>query len=178
MIVRDASRFNGPAPPHDSRGSLSSLFPAEDHGLPVTELWAIVAKGWRLVVFCTVAGLVGGVLLTLFAEPKYRATVVLNCEHDANRLFEVTSESQTMAIYDPAFLVTQTRLMRSREVAERVIARLNLLGNPEVAPRRSGFFRLLDETTTGISHDVAGAANRIQASVTAATVPQTHPLHP
>ncbi|HEX7681472.1 MAG TPA: Wzz/FepE/Etk N-terminal domain-containing protein, partial [Thermoanaerobaculia bacterium] len=114
--MRDASRFNGPAPPFDSRGSLSSLFPAEDHGVPVTELWALVAKGWRLILFCTIAGVVGGVLLTLFAEPKYRATVVLNVEHDANHLFEV-SDSQ-VAIYDPAFLVTQMRLMRSREVAE------------------------------------------------------------
>jgi succinoglycan biosynthesis transport protein ExoP len=170
--VRDVARFNGPAPPHDSRGSLSSLFPAEDPSVPATELWALVAKGWRLIVFCTLAGVVGGVLLTLFAEPQYRATVVLNVDHDANHLFEV-SDSQ-VAIYDPAFLVTQTRLMRSREVAERVIARLDLLGNPEVAVRRSGFFRLLDDVTPGGSRDVAAAANRIQAAVKATIVPQSN----
>ncbi len=151
------------------------MFPDGDSGTPATtELWAIVAKGWRLIAFCIVAGLLGGVLFTLFAEPKYRATVVLNVERDANRLFEVGADSQGMAIYDPAFLVTQTRLMRSREVAERVLGRLNLLGNAEVAPRRSGFFRLLEDATVGSSHDVAGAANRIQAAVTAGMIPQTN----
>ena len=173
--MRDASRFNGPTTPQEPRSTLASLFPTDDHGAPATtELWAIVAKGWRLIVFCSAAGLLGGVLFTLFAEPKYRATVVLNVDRDTSRLFEVTSESQTMAIYDPAFMVTQTRLMRSREVAERVIARLNLLGNPELAPRRSGFFRLLDDAPAGTSRDVTAAANRIQANVTAAMVPQTN----
>ncbi len=172
--MRNVSRFNGPTPPADTRGSLSALFPADEHSAATSELWAIVVKGWRLVAFCIVVGIVGGVLFTIFAEPKYRATVVLNVERDANRLFEV-SESQ-MAVYDPAFLVTQTRLMRSREVAERTIARLNLLGNPEIAPRRSGFFRLLDGGTPGSpgSRDAAGAANRIQASVTANMVPQSN----
>lgn len=173
--MRDASRFNGPTTPQEPRGTLASLFPTDDNGAPATtELWAIVAKGWRLIVFCSAAGLLGGVLFTLFAEPKYRATVVLNVDRDSSHLFEVTSESQTMAIYDPAFLVTQTRLMRSREVAERVIGRLNLLGNPELAPRRSGFFRLLDDAPAGVSRDVTAAANRIQANVTATMVPQTN----
>src|SRR5258708_40243049 len=100
--------------------------------------------------------------------------VVLNVERDGNGLFEVGADSQGMAIYDPAFLVTQTRLMRSREVAERVISRLNLLGNAEVAPRRSGFFRLLEEATVGSSPDLAGAPNRIQDAVTARIIPQTN----
>jgi capsular exopolysaccharide synthesis family protein len=143
-------------------------------GAATNEIWSILSKGWRLIAFCTFAGLLTAFLISLFSEPKYRATVVLNVEHDASRLFDITPDSQGLAVFDPAFLVTQTRLMRSREVAERVVTRLNLLGNPDVAPRRSGFFRLFDSQTPAHKSDVAGAANRIQAAITAATIPGTN----
>lgn len=139
-----------------------------------SELWSIVVKGWRLIAFCAVAGLIAGFLMSLFAEPKYRAAVVVNVERDASRLFEVSSDSQGVAIYDPTFLTTQTRLMRSREVAERVIARLNLLGNPEVGVSRSGFFRLIDSRAPAGTRDMSAAAGRIQERVTANVIPTTN----
>lgn len=171
--MRDASRFAVPTPPPEPHGTLSSLF--QDDGAPATsELWGIIVKGWRLITFCAVAGLVAGVLISLFAESQYRAVVVVNVERDANRLFEVSSDGQGMTFFDPTFLVTQTRLMRSREVAERVIARLNLLGNPEVGPPRSGFFRLLEGHAPAGTRDMAAAASRIQEHVTASTLPGTN----
>jgi capsular exopolysaccharide synthesis family protein len=157
----------------ESRASLSSLFRDDDRAAGAAEMSRAVAKGWRLMLFCSVAGLVAALFVSFFAEKKYRAVVVLNVERDSNRLFDVSPE-QSYAIIDPAFLATQTRLMRSREVSERVVGRLNLLGNPEVAPRRSGFFRLFDSRPGGNSRDVAAAAGRIQASVAAVGIPGTN----
>src|SRR5258706_1852525 len=175
LNVRDTTRFTPPAPAAEPRGSLSSLFP-DDGGTAsaASELWSIVGKGWRLILFCAIAGIVAGFLVSLFAEAKYRAAVVLNVERDASRLFEVSSDSNGMTVYDPTFLTTQTRLMRSREVGERVITRLNLLGNPELGPPRSGFFRLFDRHPPGGTRDLSSAANRIQSAVTASTLPGTN----
>lgn len=173
--MRDTTRFTQPAPAAEPRGSLSSLF-SDDGGTSsaASELWSIVGKGWRLILFCAIAGITAGFLVSLFAEAKYRAVVVLNVERDASRLFEVSSDSNGMTVYDPTFLSTQTRLMRSREVAERVITRLNLLGNPELGPPRSGFFRLFDSHPPGGTRDLSSAANRIQSAVTASTLPGTN----
>src|SRR5256885_12746424 len=57
---------------------------------------------------------------TLFRS--YKAVVMLNVERDAGRLFDISTEQ---AYFDPNFVPTQVRLMRSREVAERVVRRLD-----------------------------------------------------
>lgn len=160
--------------PVQQGGGVSSLFRDDERVIGPAEAWSIIIKGRKLILFAIAAGLLTAILITLFAEPKYRAAVVLNVERDSGHFFDVGSESQSYTFYDPQFFATQTRLMRSREVAERVIKRLGLLGNPELAPPRSGFFRLFGGgvgTTTG---DLAKAAGRIQANVTAVPVPGTN----
>ena len=127
-------------------GEVSSLFRDDEKVIGLPEAWSIVVKGRALILFSIAAGLLTAILISLFAEPKYRAAVVLNVERDTGHFFEVGSEASSYTFYDPQFFATQTRLMRSREVAERVITRLNLLGNPEVAAPRSGFFRLFGGT--------------------------------
>jgi len=155
-------------------GGVSSLFRDEERTVGPAEAWAIIVKGRKLIFFSIVAGLITALLITLFAEPKYRAAVTLNVERDTGRFFEVGSESNSYTFYDPQFFATQTRLMRSREVAERVITRLNLLGHPELAPPRSGFFRFFGGATGTTTGDLAKAAGRIQQNETATPVPGTN----
>jgi capsular exopolysaccharide synthesis family protein len=155
-------------------GGVSSLFRDEEKTVGPAEAWSIVVKGRKLILFSVAAGLLTAILITLFAEPKYRAAVTMNVERDTGRFFEVGSESNSYTFYDPQFFATQTRLMRSREVAERCITRLNLLGNPELAPPRSGFFRFFSGATGTTTGDLAKAAGRIQEGVTATPVPGTN----
>ena len=143
----------------------------------VAEYWAILVKERLLIILCAVAGIAIALLVSIFSEPRYRAAVILNVERDAGRLFEVTTDGQGYGIGDPAFLATQVRLMRSREVAERVITRLNLLGHPDVSTPKSGFFRQGTGTKNSrdsISGDLAAAAVRIQGAVTAAPIAGTN----
>src|SRR5436305_432928 len=155
-------------------GGVSSLFRDDEKVIGLPEAWSIVVKGRTLILFSIAAGLLTAILISLFAEPKYRAAVVLNVERDTGHFFEVGSEASSYTFYDPQFFATQTRLMRSREVAERVITRLNLLGNPEVAAPRSGFFRLFGGTAGTTTGDVAKAAGHIQESLTATPIPATN----
>lgn len=155
-------------------GGVSSFLRDEERTIGLPEAWSIVVKGRKLILFSLFAGLLTAILITLFAEPKFRAAAVLNVERDTGRFFEVGSEAQSYTFYDPQFFATQTRLMRSREVAERVVTRLNLLGHPELAPPRSGFFRFFGGAAGTTTGDLAKAAGRIQENVTATPVPGTN----
>ncbi|MCU1244515.1 MAG: hypothetical protein JWN02_425, partial [Acidobacteria bacterium] len=140
----------------------------------VSDLWSIVSKSRLLILFCAITGIIVGLAVAMFSEAQYKAVVSLNVERDAGRLFEITENSQGM-VYDPGFLPTQTRLMKSREVAERVVARLGLLGNAEISPSRSGLFRVAGPSTTeAASSDLARAATRIQAGITATPITGTN----
>ncbi|HXH38948.1 MAG TPA: polysaccharide biosynthesis tyrosine autokinase [Thermoanaerobaculia bacterium] len=146
-----------------------------DTASTAAEYWAILVKNRLLIILCALAGTAVALLVSVFSAPRYRAAVILNVERDAGRLFEVTTDGQGYGIGDPAFLATQVRLMRSREVAERVITRLNLLGHPDVSTAKSGFFRQLTKNPrAGNSGDLAAAAVRIQNSVTAAPLAGTN----
>ncbi len=151
-----------------------SFFRDDDRVIGPADVWAIVIKGRKLIIFSIIAGVITALLISLFAEPQYRAAVTLNVERDTGRFFDVGSDSGSYTFYDPQFFATQTRLMRSREVAERVITRLSLLGNPEVSPQRSGFFRLFGGAAGTTTGDLAKAANRIQENVTATPIPSTN----
>jgi succinoglycan biosynthesis transport protein ExoP len=158
----------------ESDGLKRSILGAnEGGGMGPAELWAMVVKGRKVLVFCLITGVLTGLLASIFAEKQYRATSTLNVERDVGRLFDVGAENQVA--FDPAFLATQTRLMRSREVAERVVTRLNLLGHSEVATQKSGAFRsAASASADSVANDLATAAGNIQGQVTATPIAGTN----
>ena len=112
--------------------------PREVH---LSEYWQVVWKRRRLVGLCVGAALVAAALASLLSRPTYRATVVLNVERDRASVLDISSAGPLVEGYSPEFLPTQTRLMKSREIAERTVARLNLVENEELNPKRSGLAR-------------------------------------
>jgi polysaccharide biosynthesis transport protein len=135
----------------------------------LSDVWQVLVKGRMLVLYAVLIALLGAVLICVLTDRQYRAVVVVNVERDAARLFDVTQDGY--GVWDPTFLPTQVRLIRSREIGERVISRLDLLGNPELAPPRSGFFRLRPARPSG---DLASAAQRIQSRVTVTPIATTN----
>jgi capsular exopolysaccharide synthesis family protein len=141
----------------------------DDRPASPADAWQTVIKGRMLILYSVLIGLAGAFLICLLTERQYRAVVVLNVERDAARLFEVSEAGYS--VWDPTFIPTQVRLIRSRELGERVVTRLDLLGNPEVAPPRSGFFRFGKPVSKG---DLAGAAQRVQSRVTVTPIATTN----
>ena len=99
----------------------------------LAEYWAIVVKRRKLIAVCVAAGLVAGILATVLATPRYTATAVLDVERQAARPIAF-SASQGETGSSQEFLPSQIQLMQSREIAERVVRRLNLLANPQFNP--------------------------------------------
>jgi succinoglycan biosynthesis transport protein ExoP len=143
---------------------IHNLGPAQpQEEMHLSEYWAVVVKHRRLIVLCLATALVVGAVISLLSRPSYKATAVLNIEREKSSPFDIGSTPQ-YAAFDPEFLPTQTRLMRSREVAERVVSRLNLTGNAEVLPPKSGFFKRAPAPAAATLHSMAAGA--IQGGIT------------
>ncbi len=106
----------------------------------LADYWAVVVKRRRLVAICLSAALVAGVLVTVLTRPRYTATTVLDVERQASRPVPF-SASQGDSGPSSEFLPSQIRLMRSREIAERVVRRLNLLADPAFNPKEFASYR-------------------------------------
>ncbi|MCG3191678.1 MAG: hypothetical protein DIJKHBIC_00906 [Thermoanaerobaculia bacterium] len=100
----------------------------------LADYWDVIWKRRFLVLVCVVAATSVAILNAFLATPLYRATVTINVERDKGSPLDIGTSSQQYDWYNPEFLPTQTRLMRSRAVAERVVRRLNLPENPDFNP--------------------------------------------
>ncbi len=98
----------------------------------IAHYWAIVLKHQQLILISIGIALLLGLLISILSERSYRATTVLNVEKDNAAVLEIGSQRQFTGP-DPEFLPTQTRLMRSRGLAERVINRLGPEGSADVS---------------------------------------------
>ena len=106
----------------------------------LAEYWAVVVKRRRLIGLCVAVALLVGALVSLISPSTYKATTTLDIEKEKASAMDISSSPSAYVGYDPEFLPTQTKLMRSREVAQRVVERLNLVQNEELNPPRKGFF--------------------------------------
>jgi len=109
----------------------------KDSEVHLAHYWAIVVKHSKLVTICLAAGLLMALVASLLSTPTYRASTVLNVEKDRSALFEIGATQQVIAGPDAEFLPTQTRLMKSREVAERVTKRLQKSAGTDPTHRES-----------------------------------------
>jgi len=115
--------------------------PEEQPEIHLSEYLAILVKRRRVILIAVVVSLVVEAILGFMARPLFRATTVLNVEKDKGGALELGSGAGSYDWYNPEFLPTQTRLMKSREIAERAVVRLNLLENPDFNPQVSGLAR-------------------------------------
>ncbi|MEX0878312.1 MAG: polysaccharide biosynthesis tyrosine autokinase [Thermoanaerobaculia bacterium] len=106
----------------------------------LADYWAIVVKRRRLIVICLAAALVAGMLATVLTRPKYTAKTVLDVERQASSPVSF-APSQADGGSSSEFLPSQIQLMQSREIAERVVRRLNLLADPQFNPKHYARFR-------------------------------------
>ncbi len=112
------------------------------------EYWAILVQRRRLILVAVAVSLAISAVLSFMARPLYQATAVLNVEREKGGPLDIGSGAVSYDWYNPEFLPTQIRLMRSREIAERAVIRMNLLENPDFNPPLAGAAR---QVSTGAS---------------------------
>ena len=99
--------------------------------------WHVLVKH-RLVI----AGAIGlmillGLLVTLVTTPIYRASTTIQIDRTGSQVMEIQDVNPDEA-RDAEFYQTQYSLLKSRSLAERVVARENLASNPAFVGQSSG----------------------------------------
>ncbi len=160
--------MSGPFPRDVSLEGLSGDGPVPEENL-VAQYWGVIRKRWRLIALVVAVCLVGAAVQSFLATPVYRATALLNLERDKGSPLDLESgKIYYYDLYNPDFLPTQTRLIKSREIAERVVQRLGLAGNTkQVSGALSGDTGDKTATQTGkaSSDAVLRAAQAIQGGI-------------
>lgn len=110
--------------------------PGPAHEIQFAQYWAIIVKRWRLIALCVLVCLVIAAAYALLATPAYQAVAVLEISGGAGSSpLEATAMGQRSGLTDSEFLPTQMRLLKSREVAARVVRRLNLADKSPAPPK-------------------------------------------
>jgi capsular exopolysaccharide synthesis family protein len=90
----------------------------------------VLRKRWRVVTAVLVVGLAVSFVYTVRQPKIYEATCSLVIESSAPQVLEGVKDVIEMAASTRDFYTTQYRIIRSREIAQMVIERLGLNGDP------------------------------------------------
>ncbi|MCM2316761.1 MAG: polysaccharide biosynthesis tyrosine autokinase, partial [Thermoanaerobaculia bacterium] len=148
--------------------------PADEGGseFHLSEYLGIVVKRARLIALCVAIALSVAAIRSLMAKPTYRAVATLDIGKDQSTPYDVSDRMVLYSWWDPEYLPTQTRLIKSREIAERVIRRLNLLQNPDFNP--SARETTSKEELANADARVTGAAVGLQGGITVTPIRGTN----
>jgi capsular exopolysaccharide synthesis family protein len=144
----------------------------EESEFHISEYLTILRKRTRLIVLCVLLALSVTVVKSLMSKPLYRATTVLDIDKDRGTPYDVSDRLVLYSWWDPEYLPTQTRLVRSREVAERVVRKLNLLQNRDFNPAAEQMSP--EEVIADADKRVTSAALGVQGGITVSPVKGTN----
>ena len=106
----------------------------EEKEFHLLDYWRIILKHrWTIAAFFTVIVVVVTVG-SFLAEPVYRASAQVLIERESPKVLGLP-EVMSLNTSDKDYYQTQYEMLRSRALAERTVAALDLIHHPEFAPR-------------------------------------------
>ena len=138
--------------------------PPPEQEVHLSEYWSVIVKRRRLIAICIGVALLLGTLASLISPATYRAVTTLDVEKEKSSPLDISSAPQAYVAYDPEFLPTQTKLMKSREVAQRVVTRLNLVQNQDFNPTRKSWFGAPEKPVDAVGQLSAGIQQQVDVA--------------
>lgn len=134
------------------------------------DYWYILVKRRWIIAGVVGACLVIGLFATLLMTPYYRATATIEIDREPDRVVEIQTVEPTTSAQDKEFYETQYQLLRSRSLAKRVVAALNLANDPDYGGRAGGLVSTLRDALSSKPGGAPGAppATRVSAREEAA----------
>lgn len=118
--------------------------PAHSYLDILLEIWRIAYKRKWLIVSVAAAFVVVGAVRTLMQVPLYTASVRLQIDRSVAKVVQTEGVTPDDMDEDMDFMRTQYELLKSRNMAERVVSTLALGDDPDLLkPRQLSFFGLL-----------------------------------
>ena len=110
---------------------LEDRAPADD-GLDLQSLLRILNEHRKMLLAAMVAGLIGGLIMTLITPKMYRANVTLEVNAPKVEILNEENGGEAPTSNNWDFIATQVGLLKSRTLAERVAQDLNLAADPAI----------------------------------------------
>ncbi len=108
----------------------------EDDTLDLVRYWRAISQSkWRILLLA----LAVGVLATLVAnslQPTYQGTTTLLIESNKPKLVSIEEVYSQLSSSSAAFYQTQAEILKSRELAMRLVKKLKLAEHPALDPRK------------------------------------------
>ena len=132
-IVFPGDRQSVPEPFGPVRGQGLHLEDRDEAGgLDLQTLIRILNENRKLIVAAAIAGLIGGLIITLMTPKMYRADVTLEVNPPKVEILNQKDGGDAPEASSWDFIATQVGLLRSRALAERVAQDLNLASDPSI----------------------------------------------
>ncbi len=107
----------------------------KEQTIEVVEYWRSINKRkWSILALALLITLIAGVVVTMM-RPVYRATASLLIEQNKSKVLSI-EEVYSGISANREYFQTQAEILKSRELARKVVGKLNLLTHPEFDPRQ------------------------------------------
>ncbi len=106
---------------------------SDDDAISFRKLFRVLERRKWLILAVAASVLAIGLLQTFTATPIYRASAIVQIDPEGPQVlpYESVAEAQVTPRGAEAYLWTQTRKLRTRALAKRVVDRMELLENPD-----------------------------------------------
>src|SRR5258706_4499673 len=120
---------------------LQSLDPSIPQGkaeetLDLVEYWRAISKRRWSVLGLTLLVAILAMLIVSNIRPMYRSTVTMLIEQGKSKIVSI-EEIYSQGIIQREYYQTQVEILKSEELARKVIKKLNLVTHPEFDPRQA-----------------------------------------
>jgi len=103
--------------------------------IELVEYWRSISKRkWSILALALLITLVAGVIVTMM-RPVYRSTASLLIEQNKSKVVSI-EEVYSGISANREYFQTQAEILKSRELARKVVQKLNLVSHPEFDPRQ------------------------------------------
>jgi polysaccharide biosynthesis transport protein len=117
-------------------GSQSNLDLAHEETPEYIEYWrAIMLRKWSILALAMLVAVIAFVAVSQMV-PVYRSSATVLIEIDRTKLVPIGDAYNGVGSYFREYFQTQAEVLRSREVAQRVVTKLKLAEHPEFDPRQ------------------------------------------
>ncbi len=110
----------------DSKNLSSSAAKEENDDIDLMALLFAILRGWKIIVFFAVLGLLVGILYSRYVNPTFRSDALIQIEENSQGISALGTNVSDLIAPQSSKAQTEAELIRSRMILEPVVELLNL----------------------------------------------------
>lgn len=119
----------------DSKNSSSAASKDDNDEIDLMALLFAILRGWKIIIFFAVVGLIIGVLYSRYVNPTYKSDALIQIEEKSQGIAALGSDISELIGSEVSKAQTEAELIRSRMILEPVVNTLHLrirLSDPNI----------------------------------------------